>query len=118
MALENIANTTLTLDHDVDQATLVIPTPPSTKFKNGGGKNIFRGVITVNVSNAASGSCSAASGTAIINSSGKLKNNNLSVLREGDSGVGTVFGTDSGSPCSFDITVDVQDAGQDKHKSE
>ena len=114
---ENISNTNLTLNHDVDSAVLVIPTPPSTKFKNGGGNSIYRGPITVNVSNAVSGACQAAAGAVIINGTGKLKNNNLSVLREGDEGTGTVFGLEGQTPCQFDITVTVQAAGQIKHKS-
>jgi len=118
MATEKISNTDLTLNHDVDSAELTIPTPPSTKFKNGGGSNIYRGPIAVNVANASSGACQSASGVVIINGSGKLKNNNLSVLREGDEGTATVIGLEGQTPCQFDITVDVQAAGQDKHKSD
>ena len=120
MAIE-IVNTNETLTHDVDSAILNIVTPPDQKVKtNNELFNVRKGPITVAVSEAVSGSCVSAAGAVVINPTAeKAKLQNQLVMREGDKGTGNVTGVISGTstPCSFDIEVTLQDAGQEKAKA-
>lgn len=116
----DIVNTNETLSHNVDTATLVIVTPPDQKVKtNNESFNVRKSPITVVVSAAVSGSCLNASGTVVITSTAqKVKAQNQAVMLEGDNGTGTVNGQTAQSvPCSFPITVTLQDAGQEKAKA-
>ena len=118
---ENIANTDLTLNHDADLATLNITTPPSTKTK-ADGSFIYKGPLSVSVTAAQKGTCGTAAGVVTINPTAtKVKDGGSFVSRETDQGTGTVNGTLTVFPfsaCSFPITVDIQDGGQDKAKAE
>jgi len=118
---ELIANTDLTLGHDVSSATLVVTNPPDTKVK-ANGSNVYKGSLTVAVSNAVQGSCGSASASVtILSTTAKTNLSSQGVMREKDDGTATANGTllvTPFTPCSFPITVDIRVAGQTKVKSE
>ena len=111
---ENIANTDITLGHDVDSADLSIISLPSTVLKSNGAF-VYRGSITVMVSNAISGTCLSGVGTVTINPlATKVTSEMMPVLRKNDSGSGNVVGVEGMNACNYTITVTVDDAGQAK----
>lgn len=95
---------------------ITITSAPSTKvFAEGSG--VYRGPLNVSLAGfTLSGSCEGASGAgAIPPTSVKTLVDGQAPIRETDNATITVYGsTPGGSPCSFGVSVTVQNAGQTK----
>lgn len=120
MALEEVANESATVSVS-NGATGTITSTGSLKTK-AGGLGVFVGTINVLLAGGSSGTCTGVSGAGTITASAtKTKADGLPVLRKGDTGSGTIAGTDSatsGGPCEFDVDIEIDDAGQIKVKAQ
>ena len=113
------ADADISIDSETIEGDVEVTSLPSSNVKIND-KGVYRGSVIVAVTNAdnKSGCSAGVGGGAIISSSLKCKADGQAVTREGDSIVVPVTGTTGSSACSFDVTVKVKDAGQDKVKAE
>ena len=117
---ELIANESLELKHDVDNATLTISSK-TNDLVEADEKKTYKSPLVVAVSNAQKGTCASASGVvSLIGTAKQISSEDIPIMRKGDKGTSTVNGTDTstGQACSFPITVEIKDAGQDLAEGE
>lgn len=116
MALNDIANASCIVSATLGAVATPVPIP-SLKSKVGG-VPVLTDVLNVVLAGGVSGSCVGVAGTGTIEKTAtKVKADGKFVLRKGDTGTGTINGTDpsaSGAPCSFDVDLEIVNAGQDK----
>ena len=120
MALEEVANEVATVSVS-NGATGIINSPGSLKTKING-LGVLKGTINIVLAGGVSGTCTGVAGTGTITATAtKTKADGSPVLRKGDTGSGTIAGTDSatsGGPCSFDVDIEIDNAGQIKVKAQ
>lgn len=120
MALLNVATQALTLDHNAESADVVISSSASvnTKINNSG---VYAGFgVLATVTNASDNTgCQSATGVApFIPTATKTKIDTGPVLRVNDQAIVPVTGLRGNQSCTFDVTVTIDDAGQNNTKAE
>ena len=94
-------------------ANAIITTAASQTVK-ASGKGCYRGAITILVTNASAVTDNNGTGTGTITGSAtNVKIDGMPAVLEGDSVVVTVTGTSGGSAASGQVTVKIQNAGQE-----
>jgi len=115
--MKSLAVEGLTLNSSSGNAQIVSQASQKVKATNG----IYKSPLQVSINGASQGTCQNANGSGVISATAtKVLIEGSPSIREGDTGVVVVDGTNStnGSPCSFTVTVTVSDAGQNRTKGE
>lgn len=121
MSLELLcsANTTLKFsDSLVTGLITILPTSVLSTKTKAEGLTLYHS-ISFTVTGAAKGTCTAGTGAGIINGTTTLcKEFTLPFVKESGETTILITGTDSGSPCSFSTTIQIDNTGQTKVKGE
>lgn len=114
--MEEVANAGCLVSATLGAVATAIPAPSLTS--KAGILGILTGTLDVALIGGISGTCTGKAGTGTIEyTAEKIKVDGEFVLRKGDTGTGTVNGTDSatsGGHCTFDVDLEIIDAGQTK----